>query len=288
MRLGLQIPHDRKNHELLKALGLSCIQLRIGPGFPIETADPNLEEARRTADAFKAEGIQVLAMGFYRNMLATDDTLREDETARLRNVMRMAPLFGTDIIGVFAGRDPDKSIEDNIPAFVNIWKPLAQEAEDLGVKLAFENCTMFRGYPIRGINMSHTPHSYDLMFEALDSPALGIEFDSSHLMKQFLDPAKFLRRFPDRIFHMHAKDHEVLPEQLELHGRFDVRASRDRYPGRGQTDFAGIFQALAEIGYCGDVSIEGERDPDANTEEEIVAGLRASVQMLRQFIPADG
>lgn len=288
MRLGLQIPYDEKHLALLRELGLSDVQLRVGPGFPIETGDAELRDARVAAERLAEQGIRVVALGFYRNLLATDVAEREDDLERLRNVMRMAPLFGTDIIGVFAGRDPEKSIEDNIPRFVEVWEPLAREAENHGLGLAFENCTMFRGYPIRGINFSHTPHAYDLMFDALDSPALGVEFDPSHLMKQFLDPIRFLRRFGDRILHVHAKDHEVLPEEMERHGRFDVRGSRDRFPGRGETDFAAIFEALRGIHYRGDITIEGERDPDAQTPEEIVSGLRESVGFLRRFVPLEG
>ena len=41
------------------------------------------------------------------------------------------------------------------------------------------------------------------------APALGFNFDPSHLLWQGLEPHLFIREFPDRIYHVHMKDAAV-------------------------------------------------------------------------------
>lgn len=281
MKLALQVPYDEKHLKLVEKLGLDVIQLRIGPGFPIDTSDSKLKEAKAAARDLKKRKIKVGSLGFYRNLLDPDRDVRESDARHFDNVINTAELFGTDLIGVFAGRLPDRSIEDNIEPWAEVWGPWARRGKKVGVRFAFENCTMFRGYPNKGINLSHTPRAYELMFEALPAKNLGIEFDPSHLVKQMIDPVGFLRRFAGRIFHVHAKDHERIEELMQLHGCYDVRVSRDRFPGRGQVDFAAIFDELVDQKYDGPVTIEGERDPDFQTPKEIEAGLASSVRYLK-------
>ncbi len=270
-------PYQPERLDEARRLGLGAIQLRLGPGFPIV----DLEEARRATEDLDGRGLRVAALGYYRNLLAPDPAERDQDIAGLRRVMRMAAVFGADLIGVFAGRDPERTIDDNLPAFAEVWRPLAEEAADLGLRLAFENCTMFKGYPVRGINLCHTPYAYQRMFELLDLPNLGIELDPSHLWKQRLDPAAFVRRFGGRIFHLHAKDHQLLPDELALHGSFDPRTSRDRLPGEGEIDFAALFAALAAAGYRGDVTLEVEAGMVPEDPEERLQAMARAVEYLR-------
>lgn len=282
-RLAIMAPFQEEALARAERLGVRNLQLRIGPGFPISTDEDSLEEAERAAEELQRRGFRVVALGFYRNML--DPGHRAAEGARILNVLRMtAEVFHCPVMGVFAGRNPERSIEDNLAEFRAAWRGPAARAEELGVRIAFENCTMFRDYPIRGINMSHTPAAYEIMFEALPSPALGIEFDPSHCLKQLIDPIPFLRQFPGRVFHFHAKDHERLPAEQQRHGVFDARASRDRFPTFGQIDFATILRALVEIGYTGPITIEAPRDPVFASEEESLRALAESVKNLRMMM----
>jgi sugar phosphate isomerase/epimerase len=71
-----------------------------------------------------------------------------------------------------------------------------------------------------------------------------------------------LRRFPDRIFHVHIKD-----IALNLNGRNSLLCSYQphgdarrgwqfRAPGHGGIDWESIIRALNEIGYEGPLSVE--------------------------------
>ncbi len=256
--LGIHAPYDRNHLDRISRLGLSRIQLRLGPGFPLTTDRLDHGEAKRATDNLAQRGITVASLGCYRNLLSADAAEARSEQERLRRVMRLAAVFEAPVIGVFAGRDPDRSVDENLPTFARVWGPLAAEAEDLGLTLAFENCTMLRGDPPRSINIAHTPWALERMFDALPSPALGLELDPSHLVRQQIDVGRFVERFGGHVRHVHAKDHEHLDERRQRHGILDPRASRDRLPGCGEVDFPALFRALAAVGYRGDVTLEVE------------------------------
>ena len=95
-------------------------------------------------------------------------------------------------------------------------------------------------------------------------PEFGFNFDPSHLQWQGVDPAAFIRTFPDRIYHVHMKDCAVT-----LDGREGILASylnfgeRDRgwdfrSLGRGDVDFEALVRELNRIGYRGPLSVEWE------------------------------
>ena len=126
---------------------------------------------------------------------------------------------------------------------------------------------------------------------ALDGhPAFGINFDPSHLVHQFLDPAAFLDEFADRIYHVHVKDvrrrldgrRSILGSHLDFG---DARRGWDFVsPGHGDVDFGEIVRALNRIGYDGPLSIEWE---DSGMDREW--GARDALAFVRRidFEPPD-
>ena len=61
-------------------------------------------------------------------------------------------------------------------------------------------------------------YSAEMALDALDGrEEFGFTFDPSHLHWQGVDPVEFVRRFPDRIYHVHVKD-----AALTLNGRAGV------------------------------------------------------------------
>ena len=115
-------------------------------------------------------------------------------------------------------------------------------------------------------------YSAELVLDALDGrEEFGFTFDPSHLHWQGVDPVEFLRRFPDRIYHVHVKD-----AQLTLNGRAGVLAGywpsgdpragwQFRSPGHGGIDWAAIIRGLNEIGYDGPLAVDWH-DPGMDRE----------------------
>ena len=120
-------------------------------------------------------------------------------------------------------------------------------------------------------------YSAELALDALDGrEEFGFTFDPSHLHWQGVDPVEFLRRFPDRIYHVHIKDVALtlngrtgVLEFVSAHG--DPRRGWDfRSPGHGGIDWEAIIRALNEIGYDGPLAVEWKdagMDRDYGAEE---------------------
>ncbi len=138
------------------------------------------------------------------------------------------------------------------------WHPILDTCRDAGVRFAYE---------VHPGQLAFDLYSAERVLEALDGrEELGFLFDPSHLHWQGVDPVAFLRRFPERIYHVHVKD-----MALTLDGRSGVlnshlpsgdprRGWEFRSPGHGGIDWAGVIRALNEIGYDGPLSVDW-RDP---------------------------
>ena len=113
----------------------------------------------------------------------------------------------------------------------------------------------------------------------------GFNYDPSHLGYQGVDYVQFIRRFRDRIYHVHMKDvyWSNTPTTAGVFGGHlnfgDARRYWDfRSLGRGRIDFEAVIRALNEIGYDGPLSVEWE---DANMDRE--HGAKEACQFVRQL-----
>ena len=134
-------------------------------------------------------------------------------------------------------------------------------------------------------------YSAERAVETLDRrEEFGFNFDPSHLIWQGVDPAEFIRFFPDRIYHVHMKDSAVTLNGrtgiLSSHLAFgDERRGWDfRSVGRGGVRFEEIIRALNHIKYTGPLSVEWE---DTGMDRE--AGAREACQFVKNvdFSPSD-
>ena len=99
-----------------------------------------------------------------------------------------------------------KSFDTQIPQLLAFWEPLAKFAADKGVRIAFENCPQGVWHlPVMGYNMLAQPAMWEKLFNATKCENIGIEWDASHLMCQFIDPVENIHRFGAKIFHVHAR-----------------------------------------------------------------------------------
>ncbi len=284
MKVGLLIHYTQQDIILLERLGCQSCQLLVWPDDPLSPgAGGSPDDWKRARERLDGLGIEVSALGSYTNNLSPDKAERDRNLQHLEMLFDMADSVGCNTIGTFAGRDPDLDIPDNIPLFQKAFEPICRKAEDRGMRIAIEGCPMFLGWPFRGINFAHTPAAWDMMFDAVSSPALGLEFDPSHLICQLIDPVGVIERYGKKIFHAHAKDAEVEPAALQKYGVLDRRTTRHRMPGLGQADWQQVVTALRRAGYSGNLDIEGRHDPEyfGDREEE---GLRIAVQTIRNAI----
>ncbi len=125
----------------------------------------------------------------------------------------------------------------------------------------------------------------------LPSPWLGLEYDPSHCVRQFIDPVAPAREFSRRIYHVHGKDTEILEPVLQRRGIHGQGWWRYRLPGYGRVNWAELITALLDADYSGGIDVEhedrffnsGEPGPDINEGQK--QGYRLGLHYLSQFIP---
>ncbi|MGO8699690.1 MAG: sugar phosphate isomerase/epimerase family protein [Limisphaerales bacterium] len=235
----------------------------------------------------RAHGVAISALGYYPNVLDPDESAARHSAEHLRRVITAAPKLGLETVNTFIGRDWSKSVDDNWPRFLQVWRPLIQFAEDQGVRIGIENCPMLFGkneWP-GGKNLATSPVIWRRMFSDIPSPNFGLNYDPSHFALQFMDPVSPLREFRDKLFHVHAKDVEILRDRLNEVGAFafPLQWHQPRIPGYGEIDWAGFMAGLTATGYEGPVCIEVEDDTFGKTLEGRQRALKVARNILRPF-----
>lgn len=191
--------------------------------------------------------------------------VRQRAAAEVMTIFRVAERLGVSVVSGFTGSPiwsyvagypalTPQQLDDALQYFVQTWHPLLDVARDCGVRFA---CEVHPG------QMAFDLYSAELVLDALGGrEEFGFTFDPSHLHWQGVDPIEFVRRFADRIYHVHVKD-----ALLTLDGRSGILAGywpsgdpragwQFRSPGHGGIDWPNLLRALHEIGYTGPLSVD--------------------------------
>ncbi|EOS80799.1 hypothetical protein C817_01406 [Dorea sp. 5-2] len=110
-----------------------------------------------------------------------------------------------------------------------------------------------------------TEEEIDRFMASVDPELVFLLFDSGHLSFAGIDPEKILRKYVNRVRHVHLKDlrKNVVEQSRNEKWSFlkGVREGTFTVPGDGDVDFAPIFKILEEADYKGWVVVEAEQDP---------------------------
>lgn len=212
--------------------------------------------------------------------------VRERAAEEMKDAARAAVRLGVDVVTGFTGSSvwhklyffpptSQEEIEKGFRDFVERWNPILDVFAEEGIRFAFE---------VHPTEIAYDIYTAERVLEAIGHhETFGFNFDPSHLYWQFVDPVKFIDRFPDKIYHVHMKDAaRTLDGQsgiLSSHLSFgDHRRGWDfRSVGRGEVDFQAVIRALNRIGYNGPLSVEWE---DAGMDR--VHGARESASFVRE------
>jgi sugar phosphate isomerase/epimerase len=159
-------------------------------------------------------------------------------------------------------------ISDALQEFARRFHPILDACQECGLRFALE---------VHPGQLAFDLYSAEIVLDALDGrEEFGFTLDPSQLHWIGVDPVEFIRRFRDRIYHVHIKDAAVT-----LNGRNSLlnsylpkgdprRGWEFRSPGRGGIDWEAFIRALNEIGYEGPLAVEWSdsgMDRDFGTEE---------------------
>lgn len=254
----------------------------------LDASDFTAAEAGRVRELLRIHGVKVSGLGYYPNPLDPDPAHRELVTNHLRKLIRAAPLIGVNVVNTFIGRDPAKPMSKSLADVAGVWGPIVKEAAAAGVRIGVEHCPMLFSedeWP-GGKNLATSPAVWRELFRTFDAVApgtVGLNFDPSHLVWQFIDCGRAVREFGRHLVHVHAKDERIDRDRLYEVGVLGLGWHVPKLPGLGDVDWGGFFAALTDAGYAGPVCVEVEDRAYEASLADRQRALRQSRNFLAKF-----
>lgn len=244
-------------------------------------------------------GLTISALSCHANPLHPDAAVAQDADALFRQTIRLAQKLEVPTVVTFSGcpgddegaKHPNWVTTPWPPEFLDVldwqwdakaipyWTEAARFAADHGVTVALEAHPGFLVYNVETL----------LRLRAAAGPAIGINFDPSHLFWQGVDIPAAIRALTGAIYHVHAKDLAFDAQNVAVNGVLDVKSYRRMSErswlfrsvgwGHSELEWKQIVSALRLAGYDHVISIEHE-DALASIDE----GLRAAVSLLSRVV----
>jgi sugar phosphate isomerase/epimerase len=289
-RLGVLGRYTPANVEFAKTQGFTNMILSAGPRSTLDAntiTDAQLEELR---SVLQKNDMHVSAFQIDGNHTAPDPTRRAEVNDYFVKAIELAGKLKVPYIGTQSGRDSSKPFQEQVDEIARVYdEKYFPACERNRVRLLWEP------YPNEA-NLATSPVGFDALFKAFGgSPYVGLQFDPSHFVRQFMDPIETARQFVDKIYDVHLKDTEILWPVLRAGGIDPVNKARwwrYRIPGMGSINWREFFSILQDVGYAGAMSIEQE-DPlyGAGTNhgpdfsDEFKMGFIMAKRYLDQYVP---
>jgi len=219
--------------------------------------------------------VKISALGMFGHPLEDQDLDRE--TLRGWEVLiDNARHFGADVVAGFTGRIRGRPLPESLARFKAVWGELARRAADQGVRIAFENCAMNGNWAAGDWNIAHNPDAWEMMFNELPNDNLGLAWEPCHQLVYLIDPIPQIRKWAQRIFHVHGKDATVRWDVIREHGVFGkLPFVQMRTAGFGDSAWTRIISELRLAGFKGSIDIEGWHDPVYRDALEMTGQVRA-------------
>lgn len=292
----------------LNSIGIDTVEIGCG-GYPGRAhCDPDvlLNDPAKMAEfkaLFEKYHIGISAFSAHGNAVHPNREVAAGYHRDFINACKMAQAFGLNTVVTFSGC-PGDCPESKNPNWVTCywpneyaetlkwqweevlipyWKSAAAEAAKYGVtRIAFE---MHPGFCV------YNPATLLRLREAV-GPAIGANFDPSHLWWQGIDPVEAIYALKGAIYHFHAKDTRINPRNTRVDGVLDTKPFADepnrswlfRSVGYGHDEdtWREIVSALRMTGYDYVMSIEHEDSLMTNKE-----GLNKAIELLRRVMMFD-
>lgn len=283
-KLGVLGEYSEANLAFVKAEGFTSMQLRLSP-------DQDDNALARIKEKMQASGLYFSSLAVDGNHIDPDPARRAKQNDYAAKCIRLAGQLGIPNIGGQSGTLRGRPLAEQVDEIVRVYHekyfPLCEKYK---VRILWEP---YAGGP----NIATGPLGWEVLFKAFgDSPYVGLQFDPSHLVWQFMDPIAAAREFADKIYDVHLKDTEILWHVLRRSGIQPVKPSnwwRFRIPGDGSIDWKAFFTVLADAGYSGAMNIENEDgffEPSyiENTHdfsESFQRGFRQAHAFLKTLVP---
>ena len=132
------------SHDL-ECLEVACwprgkAQRRYAGVSHIDVAEMNEEKAAYLTAYCQKRGVEISSLAYYPNTLDPDPEKRASYIKHLYKLIDASAMLGVNMVTTFVGRDPKKTVSENLETVKEVWPPIVKYAEEKGVKIAIENC----------------------------------------------------------------------------------------------------------------------------------------------------
>ncbi|HEV2498847.1 MAG TPA: sugar phosphate isomerase/epimerase [Terriglobia bacterium] len=266
----------------IKPLGIHTIEIGAG-NYPGDahlkldwlSSSAKVKEFKQLLDD---QGITISALSCHGNSLHPNKRFADACAEASRKTILMAEKLGVTRVIDFSGC-PGDSDNAKFPNWVTTpwppdypdllkwqwekkvipyWKKHAKFAENHGVKVAIE---MHPGFVV------YNPETM-LRLRTEAGPAIGCNFDPSHMFWQGIDPCVAVRALGEAVFHVHAKDTRIYEVNSKVNGVLDNKPYKDEKNrsfifrtvgyGHGTEFWTDLVSTLQMVGYDDVLSIEHE------------------------------
>lgn len=284
------------------AAGVTAVEIGAGgyPGShhcPVDDLLSSTDARQKYMDALSSRGLILSALSVHNNPIHPNPATAQKADEVLSKAIRLAQLLEVPVVNGFSGL-PAGSAQDTLPNWVTCpwpphfldildyqwnevaipyWQKMGQYAADHGVSIGFE---MHPGMLVYNVETL-------LRLREAGGPALGCNFDPSHLFWNGVDPVAAIRALGEAIVHVHAKDSYVDGLNIAVNGCNDHKpydqiaqrawTFRSIGYGHGASAWKDIVSTLRLIGYDYVMSIEHE-DALMSADE----GLAKGVALLKE------
>jgi len=288
--------------DKITSFGLTAVEIGTGgyPGnhhCPVDELLESSHARQRYQDEIAKRGLIISAFSCHYEPLHPDLDLARESDDIFRKSVRLARMMEVPVVNVLSGI-PAGAPGDTAPNWVTCpwpdhnldildyqwndlaipyWQGAATFAADQGVSIGIE---MHPGMIIYNVETM-------LRMRSEAGPALGCNFDPSHLFWNGVDPVAAIRALGDAIVHVHGKDSYLDKSNIAVNGCNDHKpygkildrawTFRTIGYGHGVETWKDIASALRLVGYDHVISIEHE-DGLMSADE----GLRKAVTVLEE------
>ncbi|HTG43882.1 MAG TPA: sugar phosphate isomerase/epimerase, partial [Verrucomicrobiae bacterium] len=253
------------------------------------------EKKRRAfLEQISSRGLQISCLSCHGNPVHPQKKLASRFDQDFRRAVRLARALGVDVVATFSGC-PGGAPGDRQPNWVTCawppdylemldyqwnkvvipyWRKTVAFAEKEGIhKIALE---MHPGFIV------YNPETL-LKLRSAAGPAIGANFDPSHLFWQGIDPCAAVRALGDAIYHVHAKDTSIHRWNSSINGVLDAKHYSDEARrawifrtvgyGNSRAFWCDFVSTLRLCQYDGALSIEHE-DSLMTAREGLEKGIK--------------
>jgi sugar phosphate isomerase/epimerase len=238
---------------------LACMA-NMAQHIELNTRKTYIDEVKAIA---KKHGLELFAIEAFFGTQPEDEKIKQ-----MTKVFDIARELSVPVVAIRSeGKAGDKEATKQVIKYIGI---LCELAESRGIKIAVKP------------HVGHSFHNTQTMLQllnAVNSPALGVNLDSSNFYRDGDDPAEAVSKLGIKIFHAHIRDTTSDRNQ----GRTPLEI---QIAGRGVLDWPKILGRLKAIGYNGalDTQIIGAFTSPLSMQMGIAAEARGYLNRCLQTL----